>query len=79
MMRGLAWQFFAMLRHDLEASTLPLWKIMLHYYQIKDMHKVEQMFQEGIVQGPAISLPLKPMYIEWLVLAKGKFTYIVLN
>jgi hypothetical protein len=55
-------------------AALPLWKIMLHYYQTKDMHKVEEMFQDGILQGPAISLPLKPIYIEWLVLAKGDLT-----
>lgn len=55
-------------------AALPLWELMLQYYQTKDMHKVEQIFQDGVVQGPAISLNLKPMYIEWLVLAKGKFT-----
>ncbi|PNF31407.1 U3 small nucleolar RNA-associated protein 6-like protein [Cryptotermes secundus] len=52
-------------------AALPLWELMLQYYQTKDMHKVEQIFQDGVVQGPAISLNLKPMYIEWLVLAKG--------
>ena len=57
-------------------TALPLWKIMLQYYQTKDMHKVEQTFQEGIVQGPAISLFLKPMYIEWLVLARGVYNLI---
>jgi hypothetical protein len=55
-------------------AGLPLWELMLHYYQTKDIHKVEQIFQDGIVQGPAISLNLKSMYIEWLILAKGGFT-----
>jgi hypothetical protein len=63
----------ARLGSDTEAA-LPLWKIMLQYYQTKDMHKVEQMFQEGIMQGCAISLPLKPLYIEWLVSAKGELS-----
>lgn len=55
-------------------AALPLWKMILQYYQTKDIHKVEQMFQDGIVQGPAISLSLRPLYIEWLVLAKGELT-----
>ncbi|XP_069701593.1 U3 small nucleolar RNA-associated protein 6 homolog [Periplaneta americana] len=54
-----------------EKAALHLWKMMLHYYQTKDIHKVEQLFKDGIVQGPEISMPLKPMYIEWLALAKG--------
>jgi hypothetical protein len=54
-------------------AALPLWELMLHYYQTKDISKAEQMFQDGIVQGPAISLNLKPMYLEWLVSAKGEF------
>lgn len=52
-------------------AAFPLWELILQYYQTKDIHKVEQMFQDGVIQGPAISLNLKPMYIEWLVLAKG--------
>jgi hypothetical protein len=55
-------------------AALPLWELMLHYYQTKDINKVEQIFQNGIVQGPAVSLNLKPMYIEWLVSAKGEFS-----
>lgn len=55
-------------------AALPLWELMLHYYQTKEIPKVQQMFQDGIVQGPAISRHLKPMYIEWLVLAKGELT-----
>lgn len=55
-------------------AAFPLWELMLRYYQTKDIHKVEQIFQDGVVQGPAISLNLKPMYIEWLVLAKGEYT-----
>ncbi|PSN39843.1 hypothetical protein C0J52_19058 [Blattella germanica] len=52
-------------------AALPLWKMMLQYYHTKDMNKVEQIFQEGIIQGPQISVALKPMYIEWVVLVKG--------
>jgi hypothetical protein len=55
-------------------GALPLWKTMLHYYQMNDVRKAEQMFQDGVVQGPAISVPLKPLYIEWLVSAKGGLT-----
>jgi hypothetical protein len=55
-------------------AALPLWKTMLHYYQTNDMHKAEQMFQDGIVQVPAISVPLKPLYIEWLFSTKGRLT-----
>jgi hypothetical protein len=55
-------------------AALPLWELMLQYYQTKDINKAEHLFQDGIVQGPAISLNLKPMYIEWLVSAKGEFT-----
>lgn len=55
-------------------AALPLWKTVLHYYQTNDLHKAEQMFQDGIVQGPAISVPLKPLYIEWLVSTKGGLT-----
>ena len=60
----------ARLGSDSEAA-LPLWKTMLHYYQTNDMRKAEQMFQDGVVQGPAISVPLKSLYIEWLVSTKG--------
>lgn len=55
-------------------AALPLWKTMLHYYQTNDMHKAEQMFQDGVVQGPAISVLLKPLYIEWLVSTKGELS-----
>lgn len=55
-------------------AVLPLWKTMLHYYQTNDVHKAEQMFQDGVVQGPAISVPLKPLYIEWLVSTQGVLT-----
>ena len=55
-------------------AALPIWKTMLHYYQTNDMLKAEQMFQDGVVQGPALSMSLKPMYIEWLVSAKGGLT-----
>jgi hypothetical protein len=60
----------AILGSDSEAA-LPLWKTMLQYYQSNDMHKVDKMFQEGIMQGPGVSQPLKPLYIGWLVSAKG--------
>jgi len=55
-------------------AALPLWKTVLHYYQTNDMRKAEQMFQDGVVQGPAVSVPLKPLYIEWLVSTKGGLT-----
>lgn len=55
-------------------TALPLWKVMLQYYQTNDMLKVEQMFQDGIMQQPAISVPLKPLYLEWLVSYKGELT-----
>jgi hypothetical protein len=55
-------------------ATVPLWKTMLHYYQANDTHKAEQMFQDGVVQGPAVSLHLKPVYMEWLVSVKGGLT-----
>jgi hypothetical protein len=55
-------------------AALPLWKTMLRYYQANDVHKAEQMFQDGVVQGRAISVPLKALYIEWLVSTKGGLT-----
>jgi hypothetical protein len=58
-------------------AAFPLWKMMLHYYQTNDMNKAEQMFQDGVAQGPAISLPLKPMYIEWLVSVRGGLTIVL--
>jgi hypothetical protein len=55
-------------------AALPLWETMLNYYQTNDMCKAEQMFQDGVVQGRAISVALKPLYLEWLVSAKGELT-----
>ncbi|XP_067003125.1 U3 small nucleolar RNA-associated protein 6 homolog [Anabrus simplex] len=53
------------------AATLPLWKMLLLYCQTKSSHKVEQVFRDGLQQGPAVSAPLKPMFLEWLVIMKG--------
>lgn len=52
------------------SAALPLWKMLIQYWQTKNINKVEEIFREGITQGPAISDVLKPMFLEWLVLAK---------
>nr|CAD7198158.1 unnamed protein product [Timema douglasi] len=54
-----------------ESSTLVLWKKLILYYQTKENAKVESVFKEGMLQGPAVSLPLKIRYLEWVMLAKG--------
>ncbi|XP_071442395.1 U3 small nucleolar RNA-associated protein 6 homolog [Hetaerina americana] len=54
------------------ADAVPIWKVMLHYTQAKgDTIRVESLFQDALKRGPAIALPFKPLYLEWLVLAKG--------
>nr|CAD7590164.1 unnamed protein product [Timema genevievae] len=53
-----------------ESSTLVLWKKLILYYQTKENAKVESVFKEGMLQGPAVSLPLKIRYLEWVMLAK---------
>ncbi|KAJ8866840.1 hypothetical protein PR048_032701 [Dryococelus australis] len=53
-------------------STLALWKTLILYYQErKERQKVETVFKEGMAQPAAISRPLKPLYLEWVVLTKG--------
>uniref|UniRef100_A0A1B6E402 U3 small nucleolar RNA-associated protein 6 homolog n=1 Tax=Clastoptera arizonana TaxID=38151 RepID=A0A1B6E402_9HEMI len=54
-------------------NSLPLWKLMLQYWQTKKSSKVEELFKKSMCEGPSISSPLKPMYLEWLVLTHGIF------
>ncbi|KAK7871763.1 hypothetical protein R5R35_014030 [Gryllus longicercus] len=51
-------------------TSLPLWKMLIQYFQTKNVNKVKEVFEDGIKQGPAVASPLKLMYLEWLVLAK---------
>ncbi|KAL1129254.1 hypothetical protein AAG570_013783 [Ranatra chinensis] len=57
---------------ELTDKALPVWKLMLQYWQNTRPSKVEELFKEGIMQGgPSIANPLKPMFLEWLVLNRG--------
>ncbi|XP_073998199.1 U3 small nucleolar RNA-associated protein 6 homolog isoform X2 [Rhodnius prolixus] len=51
--------------------ALPLWKYMLKYWQITNPSKAESLFKEGIAADPAVSTPLKPLYLEWLTVNHG--------
>lgn len=51
--------------------ALPLWKYMLKYWQITNPSKAESLFKEGIATDPAVSTPLKPLYLEWLTVNHG--------
>ncbi|KAG8320343.1 U3 small nucleolar RNA-associated protein 6 homolog [Homalodisca vitripennis] len=55
----------------LTTQSLPLWKLMLQFEQIKRHNKIEEIFKKSWTQCPEISGPLKPMYLEWLVLTQG--------
>jgi len=57
----------------LKLTSLPLWKLMLQYFQTTNPMKVDELFQEGIKREAAISSPLKPLYLEWLTLNRGIF------
>lgn len=52
-------------------NALPLWKLMLQYWQTKRSSKVEELFKKAMNESAAISSPLKPLYLEWLVLTHG--------
>ncbi|XP_046992575.1 U3 small nucleolar RNA-associated protein 6 homolog [Schistocerca americana] len=55
-----------------EAAALPLWKVLLQYYQTKSMARVEEVFQNAVSQQDSpVAVALKPLYLEWLVLVKG--------
>ncbi|XP_054263030.1 U3 small nucleolar RNA-associated protein 6 homolog [Macrosteles quadrilineatus] len=55
----------------LTKNSLPLWQLMLQFEQTKRNNKVEELFKKSWTQCREISQPLKPMYLEWLVLTQG--------
>ncbi|KAL0276206.1 UNVERIFIED_CONTAM: hypothetical protein PYX00_003820 [Menopon gallinae] len=52
-------------------EALPLWKLMIQYYQTKSSAKVEETFRAGLERGGELALRLKPMYLHWTALSKG--------
>lgn len=55
----------------LGAKSLPLWKMRILHVQSKSPEKTEEVFKAALQSHPNIAQDIKPIYVEWLVLAKG--------
>ncbi|KAG7211944.1 hypothetical protein KM043_011153 [Ampulex compressa] len=56
---------------NLGEKALPLWRMRILHVQAKSPEKTEEVFQAALQAHPTIAQDIKPMYIEWLVLAKN--------
>ncbi|KAF6210324.1 hypothetical protein GE061_013428 [Apolygus lucorum] len=54
-----------------QSSPLPLWKYMIHYGQLTDPSKAEELMKKGLRAGGDVALTIKTMYLEWLVITRG--------
>uniref|UniRef100_A0A0K8SC87 U3 small nucleolar RNA-associated protein 6 n=1 Tax=Lygus hesperus TaxID=30085 RepID=A0A0K8SC87_LYGHE len=54
-----------------KSCPLPLWKFMINYAQLTDPAKAEDLMKRGVKAGGNVSLAIKTMYLEWLVITRG--------
>uniref|UniRef100_A0A1B0DPT5 U3 small nucleolar RNA-associated protein 6 homolog n=1 Tax=Phlebotomus papatasi TaxID=29031 RepID=A0A1B0DPT5_PHLPP len=56
----------------LSEESYPLWQLIIQYYQVRpDLpNRVEEIFNEAILQPPSISSRLKAQYIEYTAITK---------
>uniref|UniRef100_A0A1B0CGG0 U3 small nucleolar rna-associated protein 6 n=2 Tax=Lutzomyia longipalpis TaxID=7200 RepID=A0A1B0CGG0_LUTLO len=56
----------------LGGDSYPLWQLIIRYYQVRpDLpNRVEEVFNEAILQPPSVSTRLKAQYIEYVALRK---------
>lgn len=62
----------------LEKKSLPLWLMALRYHTLNSTDGViDKIYEQGVQKPKEISDVLKPDYIEWLALTKGKYCLII--
>jgi len=52
-------------------KSLHFWKDRILYAQIKSLQETEKVFDSALKQN-LIAKDIKPLWLEWLVLTKGK-------
>jgi len=52
-------------------KSLYFWKDRILYAQIKSLQETEKVFDSALKQN-LIAKDIKPLWLEWLVLTKGK-------
>ncbi|XP_054769937.2 U3 small nucleolar RNA-associated protein 6 homolog [Lytechinus pictus] len=57
--------------HVKSKNSLDIWNIGLEWCLTNDTDMIENLFESGLKEHRAISLPLKIRYLEWTALAKG--------
>ncbi|XP_039281293.1 U3 small nucleolar RNA-associated protein 6 homolog isoform X2 [Nilaparvata lugens] len=57
----------------LQENSLPLWKLMLQYWQLTDPDKAERLMERGSNQTdqPNLCNPLRVIRLEWIALTQG--------
>lgn len=59
----------------LGSKSLPLWKTNLLFIKSQDPEKLEEFYMTTLKADPVIANVMKPNYIEWLAVSKGKENY----
>nr|XP_024215873.1 U3 small nucleolar RNA-associated protein 6 homolog isoform X2 [Halyomorpha halys] len=62
--------FKEIISHPNIPDKASLWMLILEYYQIADITKAENLWNEG-VNDPIVAAVLKGRYIEWLAVTRG--------
>ncbi|XP_022195810.1 U3 small nucleolar RNA-associated protein 6 homolog [Nilaparvata lugens] len=57
----------------LQENSLPLWKLMLPYWQLSDPDKVDKLLERGSnqIDQPNLCNPLRVIRLEWVALTEG--------
>lgn len=58
----------------LKEHSLPVYKLLIQYgtlIKVNNYNEIKSLFDEGIIKEREISMELRPMYLEWLCLAKN--------